>query len=173
MRERKAAVLVGVMVCVMLLSIEGVRAGLLDLFSSDGDRDTLPPLPPVPADYAGKHMPQSWWTDPKVLADGEKVYTGLVHREVNCSNCHGKNGQPKKKGARDFRNTNIVHRFSDSFWFWRVSEGVPKTKMKAWKKFLTEEQIWAVIAYEHTFSHNGQAVADIQTEVQPVAASGK
>ena len=45
--------------------------------------------------------------------------------------------------------------------------------MKAWKKFLTEEQIWAVIAYEHTFSHKGQAVADIQTEVQPVAASGK
>jgi len=171
MTKRKVGMPVVVMVCVLILSGETAFPGLLDLFSSDGA--TPPPLPPVPAEYAGKHMPQGWWTDPKVLAEGEKVYTGQANPEVNCSNCHGKDGQPKKKGARDLRNVKMVHRFSDSFWFWRVSEGIPKTKMKAWKKHLTEQQIWAVIAYEHTFSHNGQAVADIQAEVQPASGSGK
>jgi len=36
-----------------------------------------------------------------------------------------------------------------------------------------EQRIWEVIAYEHTFSPNGQAVADIQAKVQPEAVSGK
>lgn len=74
MTKRQVMMLIGVMVCVLILSGEMGFPELLDLFSSDGA--TLPPLPPVPADYAGKHMPQGWWTDPKVIADGEKVYTG-------------------------------------------------------------------------------------------------
>jgi leucyl aminopeptidase len=45
---------------------------------------------------------------------------------------------------------------SDSYWFWRVAEGVPKTTMKAWKSFLSEEQIWKVIAFIHQFSHGGK-----------------
>jgi len=46
--------------------------------------------------------------------------------------------------------------YSDSTWFWRVSEGVPKTKMKAWKEKLSEEDRWKVIAFEHTFSHENK-----------------
>ena len=47
-------------------------------------------------------------------------------------------------------------RFSDSYRFWRVAEGVPKTTMKAWKSYLSEEQIWQVIAFMHQFSHGGK-----------------
>ena len=61
-----------------------------------------------------------------------------------------------KKGARDLRDQKNTGRFSDSFWFWRVAEGVPKTKMKSWKALLSEEQIWQVMAYEHQFSHDGK-----------------
>ena len=168
MTKRQVGMLIGVMVCVLILSGGMAYPGL---FSSDEQQP--PPLPPVPADYAGKHMPDGWWTDPKILAEGEKVYTGQAHPKVNCSNCHGKDGQPKKKGARDMRNPKIVDRFSDSFWFWRVSEGVPKTKMKGWKQFLKEEQIWAVMAYEHQFSHKGQAADHTHAEIQPAAVSGK
>jgi hypothetical protein len=28
--------------------------------------------------------------------------------------------------------------------------------MKAWKSFLSEEQIWKVIAFAHQFSHGGK-----------------
>ena len=34
------------------------------------------PLPPVPADYADKHMPAGGWTDPKAIEEGGKIYTG-------------------------------------------------------------------------------------------------
>ncbi len=143
------------------------------LMISRGVAFTAPPLPPVPADFADKHMPEGWWTDPKVLAEGEKVYMGLVHPKVNCSNCHGKDGQPKKKGARDLRSPELMNRFSDSFWFWRVKEGVPKTKMPAWKQYLSDEQIWSAIAFEHSFSHKGQPADHTHAEIQLATTGGK
>ena len=110
------------------------------------------PLPEVPAEYADKKMPAGFLTDPKVLAEGALIYTGEANPQVNCASCHGKDGKPVKKGARDFRDKAQMSRMSEAFWFWRVSEGIPKTKMKAWKSQLSEEQIWQVIAYERQFS---------------------
>jgi mono/diheme cytochrome c family protein len=115
-----------------------------------------PPLPPIPAEYADKHMPPGGWTDPKAIEEGGIIYTGEANPQVNCGSCHGKDGAPVKKGARDLRDPKNVGRFSDSFWFWRIAEGIPKTKMKAWKSMLSEEQIWQVMAYEHQFSHGGK-----------------
>ena len=152
MTVRTVGLLVVLIMCVLILS--------------RGMASAAPPLPPVPADYADKHMLDGWWADPKILAEGEKVFMGLVHPKVNCSNCHGKDGQPKKKGARDLRDPSLMNRFSDSFWFWRVKEGVPKTKMPAWKQYLSDEQIWAAIAFEHSFSHKGQAAAHVHDEIQ-------
>ena len=154
MTMRKVGAMVVLMVSVLILS--GGRA-----YSEDPV-----PMPPVPADYADKHMPDGGWTDPKILAEGEKVFMGLVHPKVNCSNCHGKDGQPKKKGARDLRDPSLMNRFSDSFWFWRVKEGVPKTKMPAWKQYLSDEQMWSAIAFEHSFSHKGQAADHAHDEIQ-------
>jgi mono/diheme cytochrome c family protein len=110
------------------------------------------PLPEVPAEYADKKMPAGWLTDPKVIEEGALIYSGEVNPQVNCASCHGKDGKPVKKGARDFRDKAQMGRMSDAFWYWRVSEGVPKTKMKAWKSMLSEEQIWQVIAFERQFS---------------------
>jgi mono/diheme cytochrome c family protein len=115
-----------------------------------------PPLPPVPAEYADKHMPPGGWTDPKAIEEGALIYIGEANPQINCASCHGKDGKPVKKGARDLRDPKTVTRFSDSYWFWRVSEGIPKTKMKAWKSMLSEQQIWQVIAYQHQFSHDGK-----------------
>jgi len=118
--------------------------------------EDLPPLPPVPAEYADKHMPAGGWTDPKAIEEGAKIYSGESNPVVNCGSCHGKDGKPVKKGARDMRDPNNICRWSDSFWFWRISEGVPKTKMKAWKSLLSEEQIWHVMAFENQFSNGGK-----------------
>jgi mono/diheme cytochrome c family protein len=132
-----------------LMSITGV------LVSCAGGESPLH-FPPIPAEYADKHMPDGWWTDPAVVEKGKQIFTGQENIDVNCSSCHGKDGKPVKRGARDFRQQQNMKQFSDSFWFWRVSEGVPHTKMKAWKEKLSEEDRWKVIAYEHTFSHGGQ-----------------
>ena len=79
----------------------------------------------------------------------------LIRRSTRGS-CHGKDGKPVKKGARDMRDPNNICRWSDGFWFWRISEGVPKTKMKSWKSMLSEEQIWHVMAFENQFSNEGK-----------------
>jgi mono/diheme cytochrome c family protein len=140
MTTRKVGISVVVMVSVLILS-----GGMV--YSEEPV-----PLPPVPAEYADKKMPDGWLTDPKVIGEGAKIYSGEVNPLVNCGSCHGKDGKPVKKGARDFRDKAQMSRFSDGFWFWRVSEGVPKTKMKPWKSLLSEEQIWQVIAFERQFS---------------------
>jgi len=118
--------------------------------------EDLPPLPPVPAEYADKHMPAGGWTDPKAIEDGALIYSGEANPQVNCGSCHGKDGKPVTKGARDRRDPNNICRWSDGFWFWRISEGVPKTKMKSWKSMLSEEQIWHVMAFEIQFSNEGK-----------------
>ena len=125
------------------------KSPVLNLSGGMAYSGELLPLPPVPAEYADKHMPAGWWTDPKVIEEGRQIY-----RTEGCRSCH-KDGQPVKSGGglRDKKNT---RRFSDSYWFWRVAEGVPKTTMKAWKSFLSEEQIWQVIAFAHQFSHGGK-----------------
>jgi len=116
----------------------------------------LLPLDPVPAAYANKHMPTGWWTDPKVIEEGKQIYFGEGHPLVSCTPCHGQDGQPVRSGGglRDQKNTS---RFSDGYWFWRVSEGIPKVGMMSWKSLLAEKQIWQVIAFVHTFSHRGKA----------------
>ena len=115
-------------------------------------------LPKVPPEYNDHHMPDGWWTDPEVFKAGEKIYQkgvevtwvtrkGKTKTKIKkCAKCHGKTGKPKLRGARDFRSAKSVNRMSDSYMFWRVSEGVKKTKMKGWKEALTEEQRWQVIA---------------------------
>ena len=67
------------------------------------------------------------------VEEGRKIFIGETNPDVNCASCHGKDGKPVKAGARDFRNGERMKLYSDSVWFWRISEGVPNTKMKAWK----------------------------------------
>ncbi len=121
-----------------------------------GGEGPIQPPPPAPAAYQEKHMPDGWWSDPKIVEEGHELFLGRMNIDVNCSSCHGKDGKPVKRGARDFRVGERMKMYSDSVWFWRVSEGVPRTKMKPWKEKLSEEERWKVIAFEHTFSHGGK-----------------
>ncbi len=133
----------------------------------------LPP-PPPPPDYADKHMPEGWWSDPEIIEQGRQLYIGAENIDVNCAACHGKNGKPVKKGARDFRQKERMEMYSDSTWFWRVSEGVKGTKMPAWKKKLpSEEDRWKIISYERTFGLDGLGWDVARGEWVPVAELGK
>lgn len=139
-----------------------------------GGEGPIVPPPPPPPEYADKHMPEGWWTDPEIIEQGRQIFIGEYNIDVNCASCHGKDGKPVKRGARDFRTQERMSLYSDSVWFWRVSEGVPRTKMKAWKEKLTEEERWKVIAFEHTFSHGGQpAPHDDFREAPPPATEAK
>lgn len=116
-----------------------------------------PELDKIPRRYEDKHMPAGWWTDPEVIAEGKRINDGLFNPDVVCASCHGRDGTPKQRRVRDLRDTEYMNKTTDSYMYWRVAEGVPKTKMDPWKEKLTEDQIWKVIAYSHTFSHGGKA----------------
>jgi len=131
------------------------------------------PPPPAPAEYADKHMPAGWWADEKVIAEGKDIFEGVKNIDVNCASCHGKDGKPVKAGARDFRKGERMKLYSDSVWFWRISEGVPNTKMKAWKSKLSEEDRWKVMAYERTFGLKGMGYDVAKKDWVPVAEIGK
>jgi mono/diheme cytochrome c family protein len=121
----------------------------------------------VPAAYARMHAPPGLWTDATVLARGEAIY------RQHCVVCHGERGDGRGPGAAtltskpaDMTDRAGVAEMTDSYWFWRVSEGgrvepfVSRgSAMPAWKDVLPPADRWAVIVYQHTLSgHRGPHV---------------
>ncbi len=112
----------------------------------------------IPKKYAS--MENGYWADPNAIVSGKKIYQG------KCSACHGINGDGKGPVASaatikpaDFTDKDMIATMSDGYWFWRVAKGGAfppfNSIMPSFEKDLTEEEIWQVIAYEHTFSHKG------------------
>ena len=149
----------------VLGAVAVVAMGLM--LSACGEAKPPAPPPPAPPEYADMHMPEGYWNNPEILEQGKAIFTGLENIDVNCASCHGKDGKPVKAGARDFRQGEHMKLFSDSQWFWRVSEGVKGTKMKAWKSKLSEDDRWKVIAYESTFGLKGMEYSVSQKKWVP------
>ena len=129
----------------------------INITAASGQTLKEPALGKIPPEYQSKHMPAGWWTDPKIIAEGREIFEGRVNAMVICFTCHGQDGKPMLPGARDMRDASYVNKLTDSYWFWRVSEGVADTQMLSHKGLLKEDRIWKVIAYEHAFSHGGKA----------------
>jgi mono/diheme cytochrome c family protein len=138
--------------------------GLVMAACGEGGEGPIVPPPPAPAEYADKHMPADWWADATKVEEGRKLFIGETNPDVNCASCHGKDGKPVKAGARDFRNGERMKLYSDSVWFWRISEGVPNTKMKAWKSKLSEEDRWKLVLFERNFGLSGKKWDDGKKE---------
>ncbi|MDA2909736.1 cytochrome c [Nitrospiraceae bacterium AH_259_D15_M11_P09] len=146
-------------------------AGMSTAVSACVEEGPPVPPPPAPPEYAEKHMPEGWWADEKIIEEGRQIFIGAENIDVNCASCHGKDGKPVKAGARDFRSAERMTLYSDSIWFWRVSEGVKNTKMKPWKTKLPEEDRWKVIAYERTFGLKGKEYDIVKKEWVPVGTA--
>jgi len=160
MRWVKAALLMSM--AGAIISVTGCEAGEGPIVA--------PPDPP--AEYADKHMPAGWWADEKIIEEGKQIFIGAKNIDVNCASCHGKDGKPVKAGARDFRNAERMKLYSDAVWFWRISEGVKDTKMKAWKTKLPEEDRWKVMAFERTFGLKGMEYDVAKKDWVPVGTAG-
>jgi mono/diheme cytochrome c family protein len=74
----------------------------------------------------------------------------------NCSQCHGVTGRGngpvsmtmQKKPANFTRPYYTA--YDNATWFWRVSEGVPGTRMPRWRKSLSDEDIAYLVAFLKT-----------------------
>jgi mono/diheme cytochrome c family protein len=102
-------------------------------------------------------MPKGWWTDPKIVEEGQKIYEGLVNGDVACHVCHGKDGKPLFEGAPDFTKAPDMENMTEGRWFQVIKRGFKKdSPMAGWDALLNDEQKWKVIAYEWTFYSKGK-----------------
>lgn len=130
----------------------------LPLFGfSEEEKNPKEPSPAIPLEYQNKQMPNGWLTDSTVLAAGKAIYDGAANAEVNCAECHGVDGKPTRKGrgAPDLSDPKEAQE-PDALWFWRISEGIPRTKMRGHKKHLTEAERWQILAYTRTLPKKNQ-----------------
>jgi cbb3-type cytochrome oxidase cytochrome c subunit len=101
---------------------------------------------------------------------GRGIYT------QNCAACHGMEGRGngpnalslEKKPANFTRP--FYKQYPDDFWFYRISEGVPGTRMPRFGETLTEEQRWYLVAYLKTLPQDQEQVIDDVHQLNPVDA---
>ncbi len=87
----------------------------------------------------------------------------------NCAVCHGLNGlgngpnalAMNKKPANFTRP--FFKKYSNETWYYKVSEGVPGTRMPRWKLTLSSEQRWYLVAYLKTLPQNQPIIAEYET----------
>lgn len=104
------------------------------------------------------------WADADAIARGEEIY------QKQCLSCHGADGQGTGPIAQALSHppadlTNNFHSApgsGDAYLFWRVSEGgtvepfkSQGSEMPAFKDVLSASERWDVLAYVHTFFHQG------------------
>lgn len=108
----------------------------------------------IPAQYKGVTNPYTL-QDETAVAAGQRIYLGGAG-PVSCVFCHGASGRGFGTRALyidmkppDFAATQMLNEFGNypDYAFWRVSEGIDKTVMPAFKNLLTEDERWQAITY--------------------------
>jgi mono/diheme cytochrome c family protein len=90
--------------------------------------------------------------DAPSLADPTLVRTGLVHYRDLCMPCHGSPGTERQVIGRGLnppapRLAVEVLDWTDAQLFWIVRNGLKMTGMPAFSTVLTDDEVWAVVAY--------------------------
>ena len=135
--------------------------------ASPGGLRVIHPTPPTAVNFQGKRLVLQDISISPVREDAahlaEHIEKGRIVYYENCFFCHGDALQGKGHFAEgfnpspaNFQDTGTIAQLSESYLFWRIAKGGPglpgestpwDSAMPAWEDFLTEEEIWQVIAY--------------------------
>ena len=103
----------------------------------------------LPEDAEQKKNPHP--VDEKLISTGTEVY------KDKCARCHGPGGlgdgpdaDPDVQPEMDLTNPKRAERNPDGVVFYKVWNGRKRPKMPAFSSELTEDQVWAVVAYTQT-----------------------
>ena len=135
----------------------GVLAWIASVTVSSLAADRHMMAPRVPADQleAARAMTNPLPDSPNIVKKGKALYEG----KGTCVTCHGATGRGDGPGAAglDPPPRNFLHH---GFWrqrteveiFWVIQHGSHGTVMIGFVSILSEEEIWAIIQYERSFS---------------------
>jgi mono/diheme cytochrome c family protein len=89
--------------------------------------------------------PPSTLKDPKMIAEGKEVFL-----TKQCSHCHGMD----LEGGINLKERDLVQ-VNPRFLFDAIANGREKNgiRMPAWRGVLTDQEIWAAIAFVQSMSH--------------------
>jgi mono/diheme cytochrome c family protein len=116
------------------------------LFAQDAPAKPNPAGWQIPAEADTLKSPLT--VDDKVLTSGKAIF------KDKCERCHGPAGlgdgpdaDPDAMGDMDLTVAKRAARNPDGVVFYKVMNGRRKPKMPAFKEELTQDQVWAVVAY--------------------------
>lgn len=95
---------------------------------------------------------------------------------ANCAACHGMEGLGNGPNAISLEKKPpnftrpFYKQYPDDFWFYRISEGVPGTRMPRWGETLTEMQRWYLVAYLKTLPRDKEETVNSLSQLNPVDA---
>jgi mono/diheme cytochrome c family protein len=107
--------------------------------------------------------------------------------QQNCASCHGVDGRGEGPNALSLEKKPpnftrpFYKQYPDEFWFYRITEGVPGTRMPRWgdggsltdpspakQGILTHEQRWYLVAYLKTLQKDKEQTVDNIDQLDPV-----
>ena len=172
LRERRLVVpRVLVLIALPLLLGWFTYNGVRPRFDPPFEARTIHPEPPASFqlhgkdfDVLGARRPPGMEPNEENLAAGRRLYFR------NCMYCHGDNLDGKGHFAdalnplpANFRDSGTISQLEEGFVYWRIATGGPglpqaatpwNSSMPVWQDFLTEEEIWQVIAFIYDASNS-------------------
>ena len=168
---------IGVLVAIPLLLGWFTYSGVRPQFDPPFEARTIHPEPPASFKLHGKafdvlkgRRPAGMEVNEANLAAGKAVY----YR--NCMYCHGDelDGQGHFANAfnplpANFRDGGTISQLEETYVYWRVATGGPglpqgatpwNSSMPVWQDFLSDEEIWQVVAYVYDASGSTPRVSE-------------
>ena len=168
---------IGVLVAIPLLLGWFTYSGVRPQFDPPFEARTIHPEPPASFKLHGKafdvlkgRRPAGMEVNEANLAAGKAVY----YR--NCMYCHGDDLDGKGHFANafnplpaNFRDGGTISQLEETYVYWRVATGGPglpqgatpwNSSMPVWQDFLSDEEIWQVVAYVYDASGSTPRVSE-------------
>lgn len=168
---------IGVLVAIPLLLGWFTYSGVRPQFDPPFEARTIHPEPPASFKLHGKafdvlkgRRPAGMEVNEANLAAGKRIY----YR--NCMYCHGDDldGQGHFANAfnplpANFRDGGTISQLEETYVYWRVATGGPglpqgatpwNSSMPVWQDFLSDEEIWQVVAYVYDASGSTPRVSE-------------
>ena len=119
------------------------------------ERHMMQPRVPVDKLDEARALKSPFTNSPEVIEQGKTIY----HGKGTCFTCHGADGNGKgpagaklNPAPRNFQHHGFWRHRTEGELFWVIKYGSPGTGMAGFGQVLSDDEFWALIQYERTFT---------------------